>query len=63
MAEDILKASWKTTAGKFKYPTRNGVAPHESVPALDPETLADVDQSALADLGPTRTLLQELGLQ
>ena len=47
----------------FEYPTRNGVAPHESVPALDPETLADVDQSALADLGPTRTLLQELGLQ
>ena len=47
----------------FEYPTRPGVPTHEHVPPLDSDLLAQVDQSALADLGPTRTLLQELGLQ
>ena len=47
----------------FEYPTRPGIQTHERVPDLDPSILANVDQSALADLGPTRTLLQELGLQ
>lgn len=47
----------------FEYPTRPGVATHERVPALSPDLLVDVSQTALADLGPTRTLLQELGLQ
>lgn len=47
----------------FEYPTRPGIETHERVPVLDPSILANVDQSALADLGPTRVLLQELGLQ
>ena len=46
-----------------EYPTRPGVAPHPEVPAIAPETLAKVPQAALADVGPTRALLQELGLQ
>lgn len=46
----------------FEYPTVPGVETHETVPPLDPEILADVPQQALADLGPTRTMLQELGL-
>ena len=47
----------------YEYPTRPGVKTHPDVPALDPAELAAVPQAALADLGPTRTMLQELGLQ
>jgi len=46
----------------FEYPTRPGVATHPDVPALKADTLAEIDQRALADLGPTRAMLQELGL-
>ncbi len=47
----------------FEYPTRPGVPTHPDVPAIDPSTLAEVSQAALADVGPTRAMLQELGLQ
>lgn len=47
----------------FEYPTRPGVATHPDVPALTPDTLATIDQDWLADVGPTRTMLQDLGLQ
>ena len=47
----------------FEYPTRPGIPTHERVPPLDSDLLVEVQQSALADLGPTRALLQELGLQ
>ncbi len=46
----------------FEYPTRPGVPTHADVPALTPGQLATVDQSNLADLGPTREMLKELGL-
>jgi len=46
----------------FEYPTVPGTPLHPDVPPLDPTTLVDVPQSALADLGPSRALLQELGL-
>ena len=46
----------------YEYPTRPGVATHPGVPSVDSLNLAEVDQSWLADLGPTRVMLQELGL-
>lgn len=46
----------------FEYPTRPGVATHADVPALAPDTLATVEQAWLSDLGPTRAMLQDLGL-
>lgn len=46
----------------FEYPTRPGVPTHADVPALAPGQLATVDQTNLADLGPTREMLKELGL-
>ena len=46
----------------FEYPTRPGVSTHADVPALDTLHLAEVNQDWLADLGPTRVMLQELGL-
>jgi len=46
----------------FEYPTVPGTPLHPDVPPLDPATLVDVPQSSLADLGPSRALLQELGL-
>jgi iron(III) transport system substrate-binding protein len=46
----------------FEYPTRPGVPTHAAVPPLDEVGLATVDQPWLADLGPTRTLLRDLGL-
>lgn len=47
----------------FEYPTVPGIKTHERVPALESLKLATVDQSHLADVGPTLELLQELGLQ
>ena len=47
----------------FEYPTRPGIATHPDVPALAPDALASIDQDWLADVGPTRTMLQDLGLQ
>ena len=46
----------------FEYPTRPGVSTHADVPALDTLHLAEVNQDWLADLGPTRVMLQDLGL-
>lgn len=47
----------------WEYPTRSGVPTHPDVPQIDAARLSAVPQSALADVGPTRVLLQELGLQ
>ena len=47
----------------FEYPTRPGVSTHPDVPALAPDALATIDQDWLADVGPTRGMLQDLGLQ
>lgn len=46
----------------FEYPTRPGVSTHADVPPVKADQLANVDQTHLADLGPTRTMLTELGL-
>ncbi len=46
----------------FEYPTRPGVPTHAAVPPLEEVGLATVEQPWLADLGPTRALLRELGL-
>lgn len=46
----------------YEYPTRPGVATHPDVPPVDSLKLAEVEQSWLADMGPTRVMLQELGL-
>jgi len=46
----------------FEYPTRPGVSTHADVTPLKPGQLATIKQSSLADLGPTRTMLTELGL-
>jgi iron(III) transport system substrate-binding protein len=46
----------------FEYPTRPGVAIHPDVRPLDLAGLASVEQVDLADLGPTRVMLTELGL-
>ncbi len=45
----------------FEYPTRPGVPTHAAVPPLDEVGLATVEQPWLADLGPTRELLRDLG--
>ena len=45
----------------YEYPTRIGTPTHADVPA-SPAQLLDVDQAHLADLGPTREMLKELGL-
>lgn len=47
----------------FEYPTRPGVQTHPDVPAVDSLKLATVEQAWLADLGPTKAMLQDLGLQ
>ena len=47
----------------FEYPTRPGINTHPDVPALTVEWLADVKQDQLSDIGPTRQLLQSLGIQ
>jgi iron(III) transport system substrate-binding protein len=46
----------------FEYPTRPGIQTHDQVPPLEGISLATVSQEHLADLGPTRELLRELGL-
>jgi len=47
----------------FEYPTRPGIKTHPDVPPIDSLKLAKVEQAWLADLGPTRAMLQDLGLQ
>ena len=51
------------TQNNFEYPTRPGIKPHPDVPPITPDKLAKLKQSHLADLGPTRKLLQDLNLQ
>jgi len=46
----------------FEYPTRPGIKTHPDVTPIAPDQLARVPQSKLADLGPTRAMLTELGL-
>ena len=46
----------------FEYPTRPGIKTHPDVTELGADQLATVNQSNLADLGPTRAMLTELGL-
>jgi len=46
----------------FEYPTRVGINTHAEVTPVDQLHLATVNQSWLADLGPTRAMLQALGL-
>ncbi len=46
----------------FEYPTRPGVRPHPDVKPLGKNQLATINQADLADLGPTRQMLTELGL-
>ncbi len=46
----------------FEYPTRTGVGTHADVPPLSELHLATVEQAWLSDLGPTRAMLQDLGL-
>jgi iron(III) transport system substrate-binding protein len=45
----------------FEYPVRPGVGTHPDVPALDTVGLAEVDPTALTDLGCARRLLDETG--
>ena len=46
----------------FEYPARSGVQTHPDVAPISVEHLVRVPQSELADLGPTRTMLTDLGL-
>lgn len=46
----------------FEYPMREGVALHPDVQVVPAERLFKTEQEHLTDLGPTRTMLQELGL-
>lgn len=47
----------------FEYPTVPGAPTHPSVPPVAELRLAEVDQIHLADLGPTLTMLRQLGLR
>ena len=47
----------------FEYPTKPGIDTHPAVKALSNDQLAPVAQKSLADMGPTRKLIKELGLQ
>ena len=47
----------------FEYPTRPGIPLHEDVTPVPIERLSEIKQSDLSDLGPTRKMLQDLGLQ
>jgi iron(III) transport system substrate-binding protein len=46
----------------FEYPTRVGAPGHPEVPSLQDIPLAEIPQAHLSDLGPTREMLEELGL-
>lgn len=68
-AEMILKALVSKDGqshfamNNYEYPTRPNVQTHPDVPDLDLKTVMDIPQEYLIDIGPTRTLLQELSLQ
>jgi iron(III) transport system substrate-binding protein len=46
----------------FEYPTRTGIPAHKDVTPINQLNLAPVKQSWLADIGPTVSLLQKLGI-
>jgi iron(III) transport system substrate-binding protein len=60
----LLGEETQTTLAQevFEYPARPGIPTHPDVPPLESISLANVDPSALTDLGPTRALLRDLGL-
>ena len=47
----------------YEYPTRPNVQTNPDVPDLDLGSVMDISQEYLIDIGPTRSLLQELSLQ
>ena len=47
----------------YEYPTRPNVQTNPDVPDLDLGSVMDIPQEYLIDIGPTRSLLQELALQ
>ena len=51
------------TINNYEYPTRPNVPTNPDVPDINIEHLIKVPQKHLADLAPTRALLQELALQ
>ena len=51
------------TLNNYEYPTRPNVQTNPDVPDINIEHLVQVPQKHLADLAPTRSLLQELALQ
>jgi iron(III) transport system substrate-binding protein len=51
------------TLNNYEYPTRPNVPTHKEVPDINLEHLLEFPQHYLSDLGPTRTLIQELSLQ
>jgi len=56
------QAQQKFATENYEYPTRPGVAAHPDLQPLSEVPLAEIQQSHLSDLAPTRTLLEELGL-
>jgi iron(III) transport system substrate-binding protein len=46
----------------FEYPAQKTVATHPDVPSLESLRLIEIDQGALADVGPTLELLKKHGL-
>ncbi len=62
--EWLLSAETQTYFAQegFEYPTRPGIETHPDVTPVSIDQLARVPQSKLADLGPTRALLADLGL-
>ena len=46
----------------YEYPTVPNIPLHPDVLPLSPENLADIPQSHLADIGPTKVLLKKFGL-
>ena len=67
-AEKLLK--WMTSPKaqqwfvekNFEYPTIPGIKEHPDVYQLGADQLANIPQSTLADIGPTKALLKKLGL-
>ena len=56
------KAQRWFTQNNFEYPTIDGIETHPDVQPIPKGQLADIQQSSLADIGPTRTLLKKVGL-
>ena len=56
------KAQRWFTQNNFEYPTIDGIKTHPDVQPIPKGQLADIQQSSLADIGPTRSLLKKVGL-